>query len=64
METLVSRHKKGKELFYEVKWQDLDDEKQNTYEPFSKLREMEVENEVLSISNFALISSPARVRTC
>jgi ATPase subunit of ABC transporter with duplicated ATPase domains len=43
VETLVSRHKKGKELFYEVKWQDLDDEKQNTYEPFSKLREMEVE---------------------
>uniref|UniRef100_A0A7S0ZYN3 ABC transporter domain-containing protein n=1 Tax=Noctiluca scintillans TaxID=2966 RepID=A0A7S0ZYN3_NOCSC len=35
--------KKGKEIVYEVKWKELDDQKQNTYEPLSKLRVLGVE---------------------
>lgn len=40
---LCGRQKRGKELWYEVQWADLDDAKQNTFEPLSKLREMGVE---------------------
>eukprot|EP00929_Paragymnodinium_shiwhaense_P014755 TRINITY_DN122714_c0_g1_i1.p1 TRINITY_DN122714_c0_g1~~TRINITY_DN122714_c0_g1_i1.p1 ORF type:complete len:1285 (+),score=319.99 TRINITY_DN122714_c0_g1_i1:120-3974(+) len=43
VENLLSRQKKGKSLLYEVKWKGLDDAKQNTYEPLSKLRLMGVE---------------------
>ncbi|CAE8703742.1 unnamed protein product, partial [Polarella glacialis] len=41
--TLLSRAKKGKSVLYEVHWKGLDDPKQNTYEPISKLRLMGVE---------------------
>jgi hypothetical protein len=37
VEELVSRTKVGSQLAYEVKWQGLDDAKQNTVEPISKL---------------------------
>jgi len=43
VENLMSRQKKGKTILYEVKWRGLDDAKQNTYEPLSKLRIMGVE---------------------
>jgi len=43
VEALLSRQKKGKEIQYEVKWKELDDPKQNTYEPLSKLRLLGVE---------------------
>lgn len=43
VEALLSRQKKGKEVLYEVKWKELDDPKQNTYEPLSKLRLLGVE---------------------
>ena len=41
VEKCVGRHKRGKELYYEVAWETLD-VKQNTYEPLSKLRKMGV----------------------
>jgi len=37
VEELVSRTKVGSQLAYEVKWKGLDDPKQNTIEPISKL---------------------------
>merc|ERR1719498_1456479 len=37
---LVSRSQTGKSLMYEVAWQGLDDPKQNTIEPISKLKAM------------------------
>eukprot|EP00927_Polykrikos_kofoidii_P028195 TRINITY_DN2464_c2_g1_i1.p1 TRINITY_DN2464_c2_g1~~TRINITY_DN2464_c2_g1_i1.p1 ORF type:complete len:1300 (-),score=300.87 TRINITY_DN2464_c2_g1_i1:94-3939(-) len=43
VKTLVSRQKKGKQILYEVQWQDLDDQKQNTYESVQKLRLLGVE---------------------
>merc|ERR1712203_194048 len=43
VEALLSRQKKGKTLQYEVKWQGLDDAKQNTYESVQKLRLLGVE---------------------
>jgi len=43
VEQLLSRTKKGKDVLYEVKWKDLDDPKQNTQEPLSKLRLLGVE---------------------
>eukprot|EP00397_Hematodinium_sp_SG-2012_P018170 GEMP01018601.1.p1 GENE.GEMP01018601.1~~GEMP01018601.1.p1 ORF type:complete len:679 (+),score=151.59 GEMP01018601.1:94-2037(+) len=39
----VGRQKRGKKLWYEVKWKGLDDPKQNTYEPLKKLKEMGIE---------------------
>merc|ERR1712194_552887 len=43
VESLVSRQKQGKTIRYEVKWQGLDDPKQNTYESVQKLRLLGVE---------------------
>jgi len=40
VEELVSRAKTGKDITYEVKWKGLDDPKQNTIEPMSKLINM------------------------
>jgi len=40
---VVGRQKRGKELFYEIAWEGLDDAKQNTFEPLSKLRLMHVD---------------------
>jgi ATPase subunit of ABC transporter with duplicated ATPase domains len=40
VEDLVSRTKVGSQLAYEVKWKGLDDPKQNTVEPISKLVSM------------------------
>lgn len=37
------RQIRGKEVFYEVQWEGLDDAKQNTFEPSSKLRQMGIE---------------------
>eukprot|EP00930_Biecheleria_cincta_P045393 TRINITY_DN31293_c0_g2_i1.p1 TRINITY_DN31293_c0_g2~~TRINITY_DN31293_c0_g2_i1.p1 ORF type:complete len:1428 (+),score=369.05 TRINITY_DN31293_c0_g2_i1:76-4359(+) len=37
---LISRTKMGTQLAYEVKWKGLDDQKQNTVEPISKLKAM------------------------
>merc|ERR1712060_507924 len=37
------RQKRGKEIYYETCWESLDDSKQNTFEPFSKLKMMGVE---------------------
>merc|ERR1719498_1662032 len=39
---IVGRHKRGKELYYEIEWEGLD-AKQNTHEPSSKLRLLGVE---------------------
>jgi elongation factor 3 len=43
--TIVGRTMKGKDVLYEVAWEGLTDEKQNTTEPFSKLKLMGVEGE-------------------
>merc|ERR1711988_2030191 len=40
VEELVSRSKVGSQMCYEVKWKNLDDPKQNTVEPISKLKMM------------------------
>lgn len=41
----IGRQVRGKELYYEVEWQGLDDAKQNTYEPLSKLKMMGAEGQ-------------------
>ncbi|CAE6972288.1 ABCF3 [Symbiodinium natans] len=43
VEALLSRQKRGRQILYEVKWKGLDDAKQNTYEPLTKLRLLGVE---------------------
>jgi len=43
VEAAVGRQKRGKELWYEIKWVGLDDPKQLTWEPLTKLKEMGVE---------------------
>jgi elongation factor 3 len=43
--TIVGRTVKGKDILYEVAWEGLPDEKQNTQEPFSKLKQMGAEGE-------------------
>lgn len=40
---IVGRHKHHKDVVYEVAWAGLDDSKQNTYEPLSKLKKMRVD---------------------
>mmetsp|Transcript_156439 Transcript_156439/g.501948 ORF Transcript_156439/g.501948 Transcript_156439/m.501948 type:complete len:733 (-) Transcript_156439:56-2254(-) len=40
---IVGRQKRGKDVVYEVAWAGLDDAKQNTYEPLSKLRLMGID---------------------
>jgi len=40
---IVGRQKRGKEIYYEIAWEGLDDAKQNTFEPMSKLRLMHVD---------------------
>mmetsp|Transcript_74097 Transcript_74097/g.131011 ORF Transcript_74097/g.131011 Transcript_74097/m.131011 type:complete len:1474 (-) Transcript_74097:92-4513(-) len=42
VENIVSRVVRGNELFYEVQWKGLDDPKQNTVEPVSKLKKLGV----------------------
>jgi ATPase subunit of ABC transporter with duplicated ATPase domains len=39
---IVGRQVRANETLYEVEWTDLDDPKQNTYEPISKLKKMGV----------------------
>jgi len=48
VDTLLSRNKQGNQLFYEVKWKGLDDPKQNTMEPISKLRMMGLDKVVIA----------------
>jgi len=43
VQSLLSRRKEGKRILYEVKWVQLDDAKQNTYENVQKLRLLGVE---------------------
>jgi len=45
---LVSRTKLGSQLAYEVRWAGLDDPKQNTIEPLSKLKAMGLDNVVIA----------------
>lgn len=45
---LVARSKVGNQLMYEVKWAGLDDPKQNTIVPISKLREMGLDKVVIA----------------
>jgi len=48
VEELVSRTKNGTQLAYEVRWAGLDDPKQNTIEPISKLKAMGLEKVVIA----------------
>jgi len=48
VEELVSRTKLGSQLAYEVKWMGLDDQKQNTIEPISKLVTMGLSKVVIA----------------
>jgi len=48
VENLVGRQMRGKEPYYEVRWKNSTDSKQNTWEPISKLRDMDVENFALA----------------
>merc|ERR1719498_2044913 len=45
---LVSRSQTGKTLMYEVAWQGLDDPKQNTQEPITKLKMMGLDKVVIA----------------
>jgi ATPase subunit of ABC transporter with duplicated ATPase domains len=49
VETLVGRQLRGNELWYEVKWQTLDDLKQNSWESMSKLKDLGVEAFALAL---------------
>jgi len=42
VDEIVGRHVRGSDLFYEVKWKDLPDQKQNTHESIAKLKMMGV----------------------
>lgn len=48
VEELVSRTKIGSTLAYEVRWKGLDDPKQNTIEPISKLKMMGLDKVVIA----------------
>jgi len=48
VEDLIIRTKVGSQLAYEVKWMGLDDPKQNTIEPVSKLRMMGLDKVVIA----------------
>jgi len=48
VEELVSRTKVGSQLAYEVRWKGLDDPKQNTIEPVSKLKTMGLDKVVIA----------------
>jgi len=48
VDTLLSRNKQGNQLFNEFKWKGLDDPKQNTMEPISKLRMMGLDKVVIA----------------
>ena len=48
VEDLVGRQLRGKELWYEVKWKNLDDSKQNTWENMEKLKNLGVETYALA----------------
>eukprot|EP00397_Hematodinium_sp_SG-2012_P000762 GEMP01000763.1.p1 GENE.GEMP01000763.1~~GEMP01000763.1.p1 ORF type:complete len:1420 (+),score=303.17 GEMP01000763.1:231-4490(+) len=49
VETLVGRQMRGSELWYEIKWKNLDDAKQNTWENMLKLRDLGVESFALAL---------------
>ena len=40
VEEVVGRQVRGKELWYEIKWCDLPDAKQNTWENMEKLKNL------------------------
>merc|ERR1711907_247712 len=48
VDELVSRTKMGSQMAYEVKWKNLDDPKQNTIEPISKLVTMGLSKVVIA----------------
>jgi len=48
VEELVSRTKTGTQLSYEVRWKGLDDPKQNTIEPISKLKAMGLDKVIIA----------------
>jgi ATPase subunit of ABC transporter with duplicated ATPase domains len=48
VEELVSRTKLGSQLAYEVRWKGLDDPKQNTIEPITKLKQMGLDKVVIA----------------
>jgi len=48
VDELVSRTKMGTQLAYEVRWKGLDDPKQNTIEPISKLKMMGLDKVVIA----------------
>mmetsp|Transcript_45336 Transcript_45336/g.98572 ORF Transcript_45336/g.98572 Transcript_45336/m.98572 type:complete len:1420 (+) Transcript_45336:85-4344(+) len=48
VEELISRTKVGSQLAYEVRWKGLDDPKQNTIEPISKLRAMGLDKVIIA----------------
>jgi len=48
VEALIGRTKSGNTLMYEVKWKNLDDTKQNTQEPITKLRAMGLDKVVIA----------------
>eukprot|EP00929_Paragymnodinium_shiwhaense_P117009 TRINITY_DN870_c0_g1_i12.p1 TRINITY_DN870_c0_g1~~TRINITY_DN870_c0_g1_i12.p1 ORF type:complete len:1414 (-),score=509.47 TRINITY_DN870_c0_g1_i12:580-4821(-) len=48
VQTLVSRTKVGSQLAYEIQWDGLEDPKQNTIEPISKLRMMGLDKVVIA----------------
>jgi ATPase subunit of ABC transporter with duplicated ATPase domains len=45
---LLSRSMAGKTLMYEVQWEGLDDPKQNTMEPISKLKQMGLDKVIIA----------------
>lgn len=42
VKTICGRKVQGNEIYYEVEWEELDDPKQNTFEPVSKLKKLGV----------------------
>mmetsp|Transcript_3685 Transcript_3685/g.7668 ORF Transcript_3685/g.7668 Transcript_3685/m.7668 type:complete len:1400 (+) Transcript_3685:140-4339(+) len=63
VETIVGRTVKGKELYYEVQWKNLPDEKQNTTESLSKLKAMGVEGQARAFDERnAILSNAADTR--
>lgn len=49
VDTLVGRQMRGNDLWYEIKWKNLDDAKQNTWENMQKLRDLGVESYALAL---------------
>jgi len=49
VETLVGRQLRGNDLYYEVKWKNLDDLKQNSWESMATLKNLGVESFALAL---------------